>query len=74
MLTATKFGVEFKLMNQVNVNGKNTHDLYNFLRSKSSLFDARKQVAKEIPWNFTKFLVNGDGKCVKFYHPRINPS
>lgn len=72
-LTAAKFGVEFQMMNKINVNGKDTHDVYKFLRAKSSLYDSQKKKANEIPWNFTKFLINGDGTKVRFYNPRINP-
>ena len=60
-------------MAKTNVNGKNTNDIYKFLRSKSALYDSQKKVAKEIPWNFTKFLVSGDGKKVRYYNPRIDP-
>lgn len=73
MLTAAKYGVEFPMMEKINVNGKNTHDIYKYLRSNSKLYDENKNVAREIPWNFTKFLVSGDGTKIRFYHPRINP-
>ena len=49
------------MMEKINVNGKDTHDIFKYLRAKSSLFDQKKKVAKEVPWNFTKFLVSGDG-------------
>ena len=61
------------MMDKINVNGKNTHDIYKYLRANSKLWDADKQVAREIPWNFTKFLVSGDGKKIRYYHPKINP-
>ena len=73
-LVAAKFGVEFNMMEKINVNGKNTHDIFKYLRAKSSLYDPKKKVAREVPWNFTKFLVSGDGKKVKYYNPRIDPS
>jgi len=28
-------------------------------------------VNSEIPWNFAKFLVNKDGKILKYYNPSI---
>jgi glutathione peroxidase-family protein len=61
------------MMEKINVNGKGTHDVYKYLRANSALWDEKKKVAREIPWNFTKFLVSGDGKKIKFYHPRVNP-
>jgi len=61
-------------MKKICVNGKDTHDVYKYLRSKSSLWDSKKKMAKEIPWNFTKFLVSGDGKKVRYYNPRVMPN
>jgi hypothetical protein len=55
------------------VNGKNTHELYKFLRTYSSLYDEKKKVSREIPWNYTKFLVSGDGTKVRYFNPREDP-
>ena len=60
-------------MEKTNVNGKETHELYKYLRSNSALYDPQKKVAKEIPWNYTKFLVSGDGKKVRYFNPREDP-
>ena len=50
-------------MDKIDVNGKNTHPIYKFLRANSSLNVIKdKKIVKEIPWNFSKFLVSGDGK------------
>jgi glutathione peroxidase len=27
----------------------------------------------EIPWNFGKFLVDGNGRVVRFYGPKVQP-
>ena len=55
------------------MNGKNTHELYKYLRTYSSLYDEKKKVSREIPWNYTKFLVSGDGKKVRYFNPREDP-
>ena len=55
------------------MNGKNPHELFKYLRCNSSLWDAQKKRAKEIPWNFAKFMVNSEGKVLNYYNPRINP-
>lgn len=60
-------------MSITNVNGKNTHDAFKYLRRNSILYDNKKKVVREIPWNFTKFLVSGDGKKIRFYNPRTVP-
>jgi glutathione peroxidase len=43
------------------------------LRTRSSLYDVKKKVSSEIPWNYTKFLVSGDGKKVRYFHPTEDP-
>ena len=61
-------------MDKIEVNGKNTHPIYKFLRANSSLnIYKEKKIVKEIPWNFAKFLVSGDGKSIEFFNPRIDP-
>ena len=39
----TKYGVQFQLSEKIEVNGKNPHPTYNFLRSNSSLYDKAKK-------------------------------
>ena len=53
-----KYGVQFPIFEKIDVNGKKTHPIYAYLRNNSQLYDAKKKTAKEIPWNFAKFLVN----------------
>ena len=60
-------------MEKVNVNGKTCHEIFKYLRCTSELWDAKKKRAKEIPWNFAKFLCDSEGKLLKYYNPRINP-
>ena len=63
------FGVTFPLMAKVDVNGDNA----------SPLFDWMKKEAKglmgstSIKWNFTKFLIDRQGKVVKRYAPTDKP-
>ena len=47
------------------VNGRKTHELFAYCRRNSSLHDDKKQETGVIPWNFSKFLMNGEGKVVK---------
>jgi ribosomal protein L22 len=60
-------------MAKTDINGKNTHDVFKYLRRNSVLYNQKKNVVREVPWNFTKFLVSGDGKKIRFYNPRVNP-
>lgn len=68
-----KMGAEFPIFEKIEVNGQDPHELFRYLRCNSELWDKKKQRAKEIPWNFAKFLVNPEGKVLGYYDPRINP-
>lgn len=63
-----KYGVEFPLLEKGDVNGDESHPLYKYLRENSSLN------GDKIPWNFAKFLCNGDGEVVKYYDPETEPN
>jgi glutathione peroxidase len=58
----------FRPFGKIDVNGPNTHPLYKWLkRGKFSL------IGSDIKWNFTKFLVNKEGKLVKRFSPVFKP-
>ena len=62
------YGVTFTMFEKINVNGENAHPLYKFLKNEEKgLF------SKEIKWNFTKFLIDKEGKVVKRYSPTTKP-
>jgi len=63
------YDVSFPLFEKIEVNGKNTHPLYAFLKKS-----AKGLLGSEaIKWNFTKFLVARDGSVVKRYAPTDKP-
>ena len=65
-----KYDVTFPMFAKVDVNGANTHPLYQFLKSS-----ARGTFGSEgIKWNFTKFLVDREGNVVKRYGMFATPS
>ena len=63
------YGVSFPLFEKVDVNGRNSHPIFKYLKSKLSggLFGSR------IKWNFTKFLINKKGIPVKRFAPTTKP-
>ena len=62
------YGVSFPMFSKIEVNGKNAHPLFQFLkREKSGLLGRR------IKWNFTKFLVDESGKPVKRFSSPVKP-
>lgn len=44
-----------------------------FLKNNSSLYDPRTKTAKDISWNFGKFLVDSNSKVIKYYEPQFEP-
>jgi glutathione peroxidase len=62
----TKFDVTFPMMAKISVKGDDKHPLYVYLTEKSSY-------AGEIKWNFTKFLLDRDGKPVARFEPSVEP-
>lgn len=62
------YGVTFPMFAKIDVNGENAHPLYRFLKKeKPGLLGSR------IKWNFTKFLVNQDGKVMARYASTTKP-
>lgn len=61
-------GVSFQLTEKIDVNGKNTHPIFKHLKNEKGGF-----LGSKIKWNFTKFLVDGNGKVVKRYAPTTKP-
>ena len=61
-------GVTFQLTEKVEVNGVNEHPIFAYLKNKKGgIFGNR------IKWNFTKFLIDRNGKPVKRYAPTVAP-
>ena len=62
------YGVEFDMFEKIDVNGKNTHPLFKYLKEKLP-----GSPGKAIKWNFTKFVVDKDGKPVKRFASATTP-
>lgn len=63
------FGVNFPLYAKINVNGKNAHPLFQHLTEEAPGLLG----IKAIKWNFTKFIVDQNGKVVKRFAPKDDP-
>lgn len=62
------YGVSFPMFAKVNVNGTNTHPVFRYLRSElSGLLGSR------IKWNFTKFIIDKNGKPLMRFAPTTKP-
>ncbi len=67
---STKYDISFPLFAKVDVNGDGAHPLWKHLKEeKPGLLGI-----EAIKWNFTKFLVDREGRVIKRYAPTDEPS
>jgi glutathione peroxidase len=64
------FGLSFPLMAKVDVNGPATSPLFAWLKSEAPGLMG----TAGIKWNFTKFLVDREGRVVRRYAPAVTPA
>jgi glutathione peroxidase len=63
------YGVTFQMMEKISVKGNDIHPLYKWLSSKE-----QNGVCDDAPkWNFCKYLIDEDGKIIKFFGSRTDP-
>lgn len=63
-----KYNVSFPQFAKIKVNGDEANALYKWLKEKKGgIF------GKAIKWNFTKFLVDREGKVIERYAPTTKP-
>ena len=63
------YDVTFPLMAKVDVNGDDATPLYQWMKGEAPGLMG----SKSIKWNFTKFLINREGKVVRRYAPTDKP-
>lgn len=67
---STRYDVTFPMFAKVDVNGGDAHPLWRHLKEqKPGLLGI-----EAIKWNFTKFLVDREGRVIKRYAPTDEPS
>lgn len=64
-----KYGVTFDVLGKVPVKGEQACELYKYLTSRNQ----HGSLGGEIKWNFTKFLVDRDGKVIARFEPADKP-
>ncbi len=62
------YGVDFTMFDKIDVNGKQAHPLFAYLKDELG-----GTFGKKIKWNFTKFLISKDGKPLKRFAPTTKP-
>ena len=63
------YGVSFPLFAKIRVNGPDAHPLFVHLKERApGLLGSRA-----VKWNFTKFLVDRQGRVVRRFAPQVTP-
>ena len=65
---AKKYNVTFDMFEKVDVNGDSAHPLWKWLKTQAGGF-----ITDGIKWNFTKFIIDKEGKVVQRYAPTTEP-
>jgi len=67
---SSTYGVSFPMMSKVTIKGASRSPIYQFIIDQPAPIGD----GKEPSWNFTKFIVNRDGKLVERVEPRTSPT
>lgn len=63
------YGVSFPMYEKINVKGADAHPLFKYLTKEAPGLLG----SKSIKWNFTKFLVDQEGRVLKRFAPQTTP-
>ncbi len=63
------YDISFPIFDKISVKGENIHPLFDWLTKEKGSFPT-----KSIKWNFTKFLIDKQGKVVKRFGPHRKPA
>ncbi len=66
----SRYDANFQLFAKIEVNGDGACDLYEYLKAEQPRPDGKTNIA----WNFTKFLIDGDGRVLARYEPKVTPA
>jgi glutathione peroxidase len=63
------YGVSFPMAEKVSVKGDDIHPLFKYLVGEAE----KMGIQDPIKWNFTKFLIDENGKLITVIHNKVNP-
>lgn len=64
----SKYAVDFDMMNKVHAKGPEIAPLYKTLTEETP-----EGIRGEVKWNFTKFLIDPEGRPVARFEPKVDP-
>ena len=65
------YGVTFPMAEKVSVKGDDEHPIFKYLEEEAKKLGTQDPVIK---WNFTKFLIDENGKLVKVFPSKVKPT
>jgi len=65
----TTYGVTFPMFSKISVRGKDQHPLYRYLTSGGG----NEELAGDVKWNFTKYLVGRNGTIIGKFGSSVKP-
>jgi glutathione peroxidase len=63
------YGVTFPMFEKIDVNGDEAHPLFKYLSTEAPGILG----SKSVKWNFTKFLIDQEGRVLKRFAPKTTP-
>lgn len=63
------YGVTFTMAEKVSVKGEDIHPLFKYLTEEAK----KMGVEDPIKWNFTKFLIDENGKLIAVFNSKVKP-
>jgi glutathione peroxidase len=63
------YGVTFQMSEKVSVKGDDVHPIFKYLTSEAK----KMGIEDPIKWNFTKFLIDENGKLIGVFESKITP-
>ncbi len=67
-----EFNIKFPMFSKIEVNGDKTHELFRYLKYNTPSLRQGDSLVN-IPWNFSKFLVDSKGNVIAYYSPKEEP-
>lgn len=64
------YGVTFPMSEKISVKGKDIHPLFKYLNAEAEKIG----IHNPIKWNFTKFLIDENGKLVTVFPSKVKPT
>jgi len=63
------YGVTFPMAEKISVKGDDIHPLYKYLTEEAK----KMGIEDPVKWNFTKFLIDENGKLITVIHNKVQP-